>query len=97
MSPVLRVTPVVDAVVGNHVQLANQVAKPHHRRGFVDDQPHGALFGMRAQINHASLEAAIGNGWLDRERVVMESLQAIKRAGADLILTYYADRFLKVI
>jgi len=46
---------------------------------------------------YAMLEAAIGNGWLDRERVVMESLQAIKRAGADLILTYYADRFLKVI
>jgi porphobilinogen synthase len=34
--------------------------------------------------------AAAENGWLDRERVVMESLLSFKRAGADGILTYFA-------
>ena len=39
---------------------------------------------------YAMLQAAIRNGWLDRDRVMIESLQSIKRAGADLILTYFA-------
>ena len=39
---------------------------------------------------YAMLMAAIGNGWLDRDRVIMESLMAFKRAGADGILTYFA-------
>ncbi|MFC5089103.1 porphobilinogen synthase [Corynebacterium aquatimens] len=39
---------------------------------------------------YAMLNAAAANGWLDGERVMMESLTAIKRAGADLILTYFA-------
>lgn len=38
----------------------------------------------------ALIEAAAERGWVDRERVMLESLTAIKRAGADLILTYYA-------
>ena len=37
------------------------------------------------------VEAAAANGWLDRERVIMETLTAIRRAGADMILTYWAD------
>ena len=36
------------------------------------------------------LQAAIQNGWLDGEKVILESLLAFKRAGADGILTYYA-------
>ncbi len=39
---------------------------------------------------YAMIHAAAGNGWLDLERVMMESLVAIKRAGADMILTYFA-------
>ncbi|MGP3936119.1 porphobilinogen synthase [Nonomuraea sp. KM88] len=39
---------------------------------------------------YAMIEAAAGNGWVDRDRTIMESLVAIKRAGADLILTYWA-------
>ncbi len=38
----------------------------------------------------AMLKAAAERGWLDHDRVMMESLTAIKRAGADLILTYFA-------
>ena len=38
----------------------------------------------------AMIEAAAGNGWIDRERVMMESLTGIARAGAGIILTYFA-------
>ena len=36
------------------------------------------------------VKAAAANGWIDGERVMMEMLTGIKRAGADLILTYFA-------
>ncbi len=41
---------------------------------------------------YAMLMAAVGNGWLDERAAVMESLVAIKRAGADAMLTYFAER-----
>lgn len=46
---------------------------------------------------YAMLEAAGRNGWIDRDRAVLESLLAIKRAGADLIITYYAELLAKLI
>ena len=39
---------------------------------------------------YAMAEAAAANGWLDRERVMLEMLTAIRRAGAQMILTYWA-------
>ena len=39
---------------------------------------------------YAMLKAATANGWLDERNVILETLTAIKRAGADLILTYHA-------
>jgi porphobilinogen synthase len=39
---------------------------------------------------YSMIEAAAANGWLDRERAITESLTAIKRAGAGIILTYWA-------
>lgn len=39
---------------------------------------------------YAMLQAAAANGWLDGERVMLESLLSIRRAGADMILTYFA-------
>jgi porphobilinogen synthase len=39
---------------------------------------------------YAMLQAAVRNGWLDGDRVMMESLTSIRRAGAQLILTYFA-------
>lgn len=39
---------------------------------------------------YAMIHAAAANGWIDLERVALESLMSIKRAGADLILTYFA-------
>ena len=46
---------------------------------------------------YAMIEAAARNGWLDRERTIMESLTAIRRAGADLILTYWATEVARVL
>ncbi len=39
---------------------------------------------------YAMLKAAVQNGWLDEKRVVLETLTSIKRAGADIIITYFA-------
>ncbi|NGY58805.1 porphobilinogen synthase [Lentzea sp. NEAU-D13] len=39
---------------------------------------------------YAMIEAAAANGWIDRERSILESLTSIRRAGADIILTYWA-------
>ncbi|NIH82872.1 porphobilinogen synthase [Amycolatopsis viridis] len=39
---------------------------------------------------YAMVEAAATNGWLDRERTILEVLTSIRRAGADMILTYWA-------
>jgi porphobilinogen synthase len=39
---------------------------------------------------YAMLKAACERGWLDEKRAVLESLLGIRRAGADVILTYYA-------
>jgi porphobilinogen synthase len=44
---------------------------------------------------YSMLKAAINNGWLDEKRVVLEALTSIKRAGADLILTYFAKEVAK--
>jgi len=48
------------------------------------------LAAYQVSGEYAMLKAASQNGWLDEKRAAMESLTAIKRAGADLIITYYA-------
>jgi porphobilinogen synthase len=39
---------------------------------------------------YSMVEAAAANGWIDRDRVIMETLTSIHRAGADIVLTYWA-------
>ncbi len=39
---------------------------------------------------YAMVEAAAANGWIDRERVMLETLHGIARAGAGIVLTYWA-------
>ena len=46
---------------------------------------------------YSMIEAAARNGWIDRDRVILESLLAIKRAGADLIISYYAEALEKLV
>jgi porphobilinogen synthase len=40
---------------------------------------------------YAMVEAAVANGWLDRDRTIIETLTSIRRAGAQMILTYWAQ------
>jgi porphobilinogen synthase len=46
---------------------------------------------------YAMIEAAARNNWIDRDRVIMESLTSIRRAGASIILTYYAKEAAKLL
>jgi porphobilinogen synthase len=54
------------------------------------DTFHRPTFVYQVSGEYAMLKAAAANGWLDGEAVMMESLLAFKRAGADGILTYFA-------
>jgi porphobilinogen synthase len=52
-------------------------------------------FGMPTAAYHVSgeyamLKAAARNGWIDEPRAMLETLTAIRRAGADMVITYYA-------
>ncbi len=49
-------------------------------------------FVYQVSGEYATLKAAADNGWLDERACVMESLLCIRRAGADAILTYFAER-----
>lgn len=46
---------------------------------------------------YSMVAAAAGNDWVDRERIVMEILLSIKRAGADMILTYHAKEAARIL
>ena len=48
------------------------------------------LSAYQVSGEYAMIEAAARNGWIERDRVMMESLISIRRAGASLILTYFA-------
>jgi porphobilinogen synthase len=56
----------------------------------VKDQFHMPTFAYQVSGEYAMLKAAALNGWLDHDAVMMESLLAFKRAGADGVLTYFA-------
>ena len=48
------------------------------------------LAAYQVSGEYAMLEAAAAHGWIDRDRAVLESVTSIRRAGADLVLTYWA-------
>ena len=56
----------------------------------VKDEFRVPTFAYQVSGEYAMLQAAVQNGWLDHDKVVLESLMAFKRAGADGILTYSA-------
>jgi len=56
----------------------------------VKDEFHVPTFVYQVSGEYAMLNAAAQNGWLDHDAVMMESLLAFKRAGADGVLTYFA-------
>src|SRR3546814_10863289 len=49
-------------------------------------------YAYQVSGEYAMIKAASANGWLDHDKVMMESLLAFKRAGGDGILTYFAVR-----
>ena len=55
-----------------------------------DRFPEMPLAAYNVSGEYAMIKAAAANGWLDEQRVILETLTGIRRAGADLILTYHA-------
>jgi porphobilinogen synthase len=55
------------------------------------------LAAYQVSGEYAMIEAAAQNGWIERERVMMESLVSIRRAGAGTILTYYAKEAARLL
>jgi porphobilinogen synthase len=55
------------------------------------------LAAYQVSGEYAMIEAAARNNWIDRERVMMESLLSIRRAGAGIIVTYYAKEAAKLL
>jgi len=55
------------------------------------------LAAYQVSGEYAMIEAAARNQWIDRERVLMESLVCIRRAGASIILTYYAKEAARLL
>ncbi len=55
------------------------------------------LAAYQVSGEYAMIEAAARNNWIDRERVMMESLVSIRRAGAGIILTYYAKEAARLL
>jgi porphobilinogen synthase len=51
---------------------------------------HVPVAAYQVSGEYSMVEAAAANGWMDRDRVIAETLTAIKRAGAGIILTYWA-------
>jgi porphobilinogen synthase len=55
------------------------------------------LAAYQVSGEYAMIEAAARNGWIDRERIILETTTAIKRAGADILITYYALELARLI
>ncbi|MBV8052735.1 MAG: porphobilinogen synthase [Acidobacteriaceae bacterium] len=55
------------------------------------------LAAYQVSGEYAMIEAAARNNWIDRERVMLESLTSIRRAGASIILTYYAQEAARLL
>ena len=65
---------------GSYLDILSDVAE-------ISDVPVSAY---QVSGEYAMIEAAAANGWIDRRAVVLESLTAVRRAGASSVLTYYA-------
>jgi porphobilinogen synthase len=75
--------------------LKKGVVKPADH---ICNQKEKILLGCQLQLSeYAMIKAAGANGWIDEERVMVEAAFAIKRAGADMFLTYFAKDLAKWI
>lgn len=62
-----------------------------------DAYPEIPLAAYNVSGEFAMLKAAAANGWIDHDRVMMETLLSMKRAGADIIITYHAKEAAKLL
>ncbi len=65
-----------------------------HRVRLASDLP---LTAYHVSGEYAAIKAAAANGWLDEQAAMLEVTTAIKRAGADLIITYFAEQLAEVL
>jgi porphobilinogen synthase len=63
----------------------------------VKDTYQAPTFAYQVSGEYAMHMAAISNGWLKRDEIILESLMCIKRSGADAILTYFAKEAGKLL
>jgi porphobilinogen synthase len=63
----------------------------------VKDEFKVPTFAYQVSGEYAMLKAAAQNGWLDHDKVMMESMMAFKRAGADGVLTYFARDIARIV
>ena len=56
----------------------------------VRDRIHHPVAVYNVSGEYAMVKAAAANGWIDEKRIVLETLLSMKRAGADIIITYHA-------
>jgi len=61
----------------------------------IDNEFQIPIFVYQVSGEYSMIKAAVKNNWLDEKKIVMESLQCMKRAGANAIITYYAKDVLK--
>jgi porphobilinogen synthase len=54
-------------------------------------------FAFQVSGEYAMIKAASGNGWIDEDRAVLESLGAFKRAGAAGVITYFAPQAARLL
>jgi porphobilinogen synthase len=63
----------------------------------VSDEINMPICAYAVSGEYAMIEAAAQNGWIDRDRIVLETLTGIRRAGADTIITYHAPHAAKLL
>ncbi len=63
----------------------------------VSDEVNMPIAAYNVSGEYAMIEAAAANGWIDKDRVVMETLVGIRRAGADMIISYHAPYACKLL
>jgi porphobilinogen synthase len=63
----------------------------------VSDEINMPICAYNVSGEYAMIEAAAANGWIDRDRIILETLTGIRRAGADTIITYHAPYAAKLL
>jgi porphobilinogen synthase len=63
----------------------------------VSDEVNMPVAAYNVSGEYAMIEAAAANGWIDKDRVIMETLLGIRRAGADIIISYHAPYACKLL